>query len=660
MPTSTDLASLLEGRPASASRSDGFSVIGGEPDREGVVDSGGGLLQGENQSKRAFLSLMIDAAAASSSSKGAPPAPSPSNAPFAILYVSQYMIDNGLVCRGFIGSLKEDAPTTVCVKSSCEVNKHKLLKDESLVGNRFYLTKGNKAFDPEEIFCVAPGADEDLFEAAMSLSQNCNDAFQEASSYSLTLGSARIAFEDFKGKVAELRARNDVGEVGSLTGKSIEMKVENQNTSNNIQKEDVILSNILSKVTSMQTKLGSVEIEFSDLKRENQDMKIKLSSARARVEKLEAAGSVQADFSSLVKRIEKLEFSSSPDGVTPSASVIASIQEEMKRIRHEMLLQDSRSQSQTLVFGKVVLRSPADVLLFVHDHFPVATFGCHYDAPALLDACSTESITAKDYADTEHSAMKSKFLNSAEITTGASFQRVTPVPLGGAASGTQIRSHSIDALLGKMVKRSDWISLGGTEGLKPALDAELRYKERSITDSIAINHGDSLGGVLATHFLKDSYNFCTSAFTWTESFHVELCGLTQGVTSDEAWTLICHCWLAMFLDFRRVRAHCGSNSVAGLDADSPVRKERVARYIWAMGQCIQIQNEYVEKGFRGHPTISSVINYHLYKYRVPTSVHQASVTQFTKQISELNTSKGQLVRRLDKCEKSIEKLEKKN
>ena len=624
--SSNELKSLLDGRPsATPSQSDEFSVLSRQDAADvDMVGDGGGLLSGETRSnKREFLSVMIESAAASSSSNGSA-ALSPGNAPFSILLVTQYMLDHGLVCGGIIGSWKEDGgPKKVCVKPSCDVAKHKTLKDEALVGDRFYLTRGRTVYSPEKIFCELP-KEQELVDKGIAVMEEINEAFVEAPS-GMGLGSAWIAFEEFKARIKEVCLTS-----GIVSG----LLENNKSTLNNIQSE-VDLRQLLSSVTSVQNDLYA-------LKAENQQLKAELSK-------------VKSSSSAYVVRLSALEEAGTGGGGEVSRSEFEALREVIKGVKHELLLQDSRAQSNALVCGNVTIKSYADCLLFVFDNFKVATHGLHHDFPSLLESCNTDAVNSKDYADTEHSAMKSKFLNYAEITTGASFQRVVPAPLGGGGSNSQIKSHSIDKLLGNMRKRSDWISEGGTEGLKPALETELRYKEQAIAEELAMTHGDSLGYTLGMHYLKDAYNFATKSFVWTESFYVELCGLSQGVTSEEAWNLICQCWLHMFLDFRTVRASCANNSVAGLDADSPLRKERVARYIWAMGQCNQLQNQFIEKGFRGHPTISAVINYHLYKYRVPTSVHKADIALLTQRLEVLNTWKGQAVRTLAKLEKATEK-----
>lgn len=717
------LSNVISSRPVPGDdeRSDSFSVLSREEvtDGAGLVDSGGGL-SGESN-KRRFLSVLVDAAASSSSTGSA--VLSPVGGPFSILYVSDYNVNMRTMCGGTIQSYKENAPHMICVKSDCEVTKHKSNQDSAFIGNRFYLERGNRIFLPH-IYCEAPADNDVNFERAMGLMREVNKAFVEAPR-SLPADGALELFYQFRSEVLSWKpevkptvrsgnhpldgftTRATAGNVseglggagegagygaggtaggsggsgvlgsagvgggtgvfvgggggvsggagdgagggaggagagggagggtgggaggGQQYGGGIPISLNNNQAT-------TLLNQVLSEVASMKS-------ELVDLRAEKQIM----STLITKLQKDNA--SLSSEVGGLGNKVGDLESKvSSSDSGTPLA-IVYTLEKDIKAIQHKMLLQESRMQSTTLVFGKIRLQSLADTLIFVHDHFIVATYGCFFDFPAFLDSLRPDNINSKDYADTEHSAHKSKFLNISEITTGASMQRVVPLVIAGSKSSA-IKSHSI-SMLGGMKDRNDWFSEGGTEGLKAALEAELADKERSVEEDISSTFGDSLGGVLALEFNKANKKFYVSLFVWTEAFFLELIDSTQGVTKGEAWNLILHCWLSMFKDFRRPRSECANISVAGLEHDSPVRKEKVARFIWAMGNCIKIQNDYLEKGFRAHPTISATINQHLFRFRVPTSVHLSDFQKLQDQINVINTWKGKAVRVLDQVEK---------
>lgn len=658
--SSESLQALLKARSAkssssaaSSSQGDDYSVIPspvGDPGLD-MVDSGGGLFEGESNysSRKEYLSVLVENAAAVSGSKTQ--LLSPSNVPFSILRISHEMVENELVCGGVIVSTKSDVRPSVCVKSGCTVASHKVTKDVNFRGGMFYLAKGTKVVEEGSICLEVTESREDLLGFAIERMEEFNEVLSDAKT--LSLEAAMEVFDQFKKEVSKECARMDVGKLYS--GENLKSEKTKLTQNHMTATGPVVLEQIVKAMTSMQATLEKLEDD-------NTALKMDMERKTARLEKLEAtdtaglAGDVQTfdvRVRSLERSLEKLV-----DGKdTPLTNQdLSRLKLDIEELKQEIILLDSRSGSDPLKCGTTELRSLAETLMFVNDHLHTATYGDFFDLPALFDSIRPGDISSKDYVDTEHSAQKTKFLSIFEVSTAASFQRLIPVVFGGSGSNS-VTSHSVSRLI-YMKKREDWTSHGGTEGLKPALDAELDEQVVSITGRIRDSQGACLGGKVAEFYLGRS-NLCrTSFFTWTEAFFMNLIGLSQGVSETEAWNLVLHCWLAFFKDLRRVRSPCANISVAGLDADCPIRKERVARYIWAMGQCIKVQDEYLEKGFRDHPTISSVINYHLFQYRVPLSVHQSAVQKLTEKIEALHTWKGQAVRDIAKLLKELEKQKK--
>ena len=52
---------------------------------------------------------------------------------------------------------------------------------------------------------------------------------------------------------------------------------------------------------------------------------------------------------------------------------------------------------------------------------------------------------------------------------------------------------------------------------------------------------------------------------------------------------------------------------------SPV--ERAGSYIWAMAQSYRISSEFMSHRWREHPVVTGVINYHLFCFMVPLTLH---------------------------------------
>jgi hypothetical protein len=108
--------------------------------------------------------------------------------------------------------------------------------------------------------------------------------------------------------------------------------------------------------------------------------------------------------------------------------------------------------------------------------------------------------------------------------------------------------------------------------------------------------------------------------------------------------------LARFL--RKIRMDCSSLSLAGLDVSSTRRKEIVAKYIWTMGRAIALQNEYREKQFRNHPTISSVINFYLFQHKVPLSSFNLVISKLKDELKSLASWRSTATRDISKALKN--------
>ena len=70
------------------------------------------------------------------------------------------------------------------------------------------------------------------------------------------------------------------------------------------------------------------------------------------------------------------------------------------------------------------------------------------------------------------------------------------------------------------------------------------------------------------------------------------------------------------------------------------QRETVAQYIWTMARSIKIQQDYREALFRNHPSIATVINYHLFQYRVPISKYNRELGKLESDIRAIVVWKG--------------------
>ena len=78
---------------------------------------------------------------------------------------------------------------------------------------------------------------------------------------------------------------------------------------------------------------------------------------------------------------------------------------------------------------------------------------------------------------------------------------------------------------------------------------------------------------------------------------------------------------------------------------------RCASYIWCTLQAHCVMKTFITVNFWGHPLIGPIINLHLFQYRVPTSVHDKSLTrilELEKQITTLKKNHDSLAMKVSK------------
>jgi len=80
--------------------------------------------------------------------------------------------------------------------------------------------------------------------------------------------------------------------------------------------------------------------------------------------------------------------------------------------------------------------------------------------------------------------------------------------------------------------------------------------------------------------------------------------------------------------------------------EKSARTKRTALFIYTMGRAIQLQNEFIEANFKRHLTIATVIKYHLFSNRTPTSKFVKHEDKFDTFISGFNVWKAGVVRDL--------------
>jgi hypothetical protein len=350
---------------------------------------------------------------------------------------------------------------------------------------------------------------------------------------------------------------------------------------------------------------------------------------------------------SMETKLYNLEMGDNDRGTNESSSDL--IKSDLQRIRYEMTLLKERG-TDSIEVGEIKIRSVAEAFLFVNDHVKTCSFSCFHDFMCLLDSLRSTDIESSEYVKSEHDAMKSKLLDVNEVYISASFGHLAPLPFCRRSGATDLgATGSLGRSLPLVKDRNLWYAMGGTIGLKKTMTKDIAGRVASLKTHIKFSLGDSLGAELALSYLESSHTCWKEFVAWTEDFYSELTG-TSEVEEKEAWELILHCWMGFFNDLRDVRRECSSISATGLDLKSNARKEVVGHYIWTLGRAIEVQNEYLAKDFRNHPTISGVINYHLFLHRTPSTAFKKQVKKHEELQHNYHDFKGKLERRVKKLE----------
>jgi hypothetical protein len=339
-----------------------------------------------------------------------------------------------------------------------------------------------------------------------------------------------------------------------------------------------------------------------------------------------------------------------PQEATGAIGSTLDLNDKISEIKYQLTLMESRMGQEFLQFGNISLRSHADTCLFVNDNVKNNSFGCFFDLVALMNAPRDSQTDEKTFLDASYNAQRTKFLSMSEVSTSTSFLHVTPLVF--CASNKQLHDSfvvhgSVDKLLPLVKNRESWSSKGGLFGMKRELERNISSKVSAIDIDINSTLGPGLAADLAKEYLRASHGCFNDFVNWTENFFHELQAMAS-VSEAEAWALILDCWMTFFIDLRKIRMECSSLSLAGLDADSDQRKEIVARYIWTMGKAIKLQEEFREKQFRNHPSISTVINFYLFSHKVSQTAHTKQMSKVHDELKGIQAWRSATTRDLNK------------
>ena len=94
-------------------------------------------------------------------------------------------------------------------------------------------------------------------------------------------------------------------------------------------------------------------------------------------------------------------------------------------------------------------------------------------------------------------------------------------------------------------------------------------------------------------------------------------------SSKDTWLLVCCCIRYFFKELRKIR----SSDQAALDMSFPVECAR--SYIWSMDQSHLIYSDFMPHRWHEHSAVTGVINYYLFRFIVPLTLHNKLKTEIT-------------------------------
>ena len=81
---------------------------------------------------------------------------------------------------------------------------------------------------------------------------------------------------------------------------------------------------------------------------------------------------------------------------------------------------------------------------------------------------------------------------------------------------------------------------------------------------------------------------------------------------------------SLFGELRKIRGVAAGQNRIQSGRSVSIRAQKAAFNIPTMGRAIKLLRESMAAAFKNHPTIATVINHHLFQYRVPTTTYEAN------------------------------------
>jgi hypothetical protein len=136
--------------------------------------------------------------------------------------------------------------------------------------------------------------------------------------------------------------------------------------------------------------------------------------------------------------------------------------------------------------------------------------------------------------------------------------------------------------------------------------------QRAIHDEVLTNLSVTypVGAQLGWLLLQRSYAFVEFMITALDNFWSEYLSREGDIQPDEAFLMFCAIMHQIFREFRKVRQH-GAAAIQQI-----LVAQRVGNTWWYVLQTHRKMAEFLQTGFKQHPTITQVFTAHLDRHRV--------------------------------------------
>lgn len=300
----------------------------------------------------------------------------------------------------------------------------------------------------------------------------------------------------------------------------------------------------------------------------------------------------------------------------------------IEQIINRIATLENRYNSKTVGVGGFSFQSLEDVQAFVLSEIPSNRYGYFYDAVSLLTTIRSNNGPAEDSWTQQHRAAQGGYKNTAEALIAVSFKQDLPGILFGEK---QSGKESLFPLPGAPTY-AHWNKNDGVSGVKKVIEDSLDLRVEAIMTSaqgLFRDHPRALNLINAC--LMASATFIRDLLQFADTLYYELITSTK-TKEDDAWYLVSTLIRTVFKELRRAR-------VIAEDPSSSLSDTHLcAAYLNGTLHGLQVMKSFTSHGFRHHPSLSPVLNLHVFKTRVPMSMHKelvALVASQQKEISDL-------------------------